>query len=235
MNPRTLLLAALAGASLSAAESRAHAEPSLAAIRPPAPPAPPADASRPGHHEAPPVDISMGGTRPPTRVFTIEWNPLVLPTLGKLSANVVIMPIEHHSLILAPFYASRTTAPIYIFDSSGSATQLPEQTFRGFGLEIGYRHYSGLAGPRGFFVGPSLIVSRFTALAQDGTSTSYLNLGLAGDVGYEVLLGDFALALGGGLQYVSPSKEIPRQQFPAGVYANRGFLPRVLFSVGWAF
>ncbi len=184
----------------------------------------------------PPVDVVIHDAPHSRRILAIEWNPLPLFTIGKLSANVVFVPVDHHALVLSPFYAWTSTAPIYIFDDAGTPTQLPEQKFKGFGGEIGYRYYFGEGGPRGFFVGPSLILASFTATAADASKTHFFDVGVAADAGYEVLIADnVALSLGGGLQYVATTKSIPDQQFPARIYANSGLRPRVLASVGWAF
>jgi hypothetical protein len=184
----------------------------------------------------PPVDITIREAAPPRRTVAVSLNPVPLLTFGTLSADVVIMPREHHALVLSPFYTSQTTNPINVYDAAGNQTQLPQQTFRGFGAEIGYRRYLGQAGPRGFFYGPSLLVSELQATAANGSETSYTKLGLAIDAGYSVLVGDrLMLMLGGGLQYTLTTKSIPSQQFPVNVYANGGLWPRVLGSIGWAF
>jgi hypothetical protein len=181
------------------------------------------------------VDVALHETAPPRRLLTVEWNPLSL-IIGKVSANVVIAPVNHHALVLSPFYVSTTTQPIYVFDDQGNSTQLPQQRFSGFGGEIGYRYYTGLGGPRGFFAGPSLILGAMTAKAQDGSSTGYVDYGLAVDVGYEMLLVDsLALSVGVGAQYTTPDTTIPSQQFPADIYANGRLAPRALASIGWAF
>ncbi len=174
--------------------------------------------------------------KPPAgRWLALEWNPLAL-IIGKVSVNAVIVPVDHHALVLSPFFATTTTNPIDVYDPSGNATQLPAQKFWGVGGEIGYRYYTGLGGPRGLFAGPSLILGAMTAEAQNGTSTSYMDLGLAADVGYQMLVvDDLSLTLGAGAQYSFPSRSIPGQQFPADVYANARVFPRALASIGWAF
>ena len=163
-------------------------------------------------------------------------------TIGKASANVVVVPMNHHALVLSPFYVWTNTAPIVIFDDTSPATaaaptmtQLPMQKFRGFGAEIGYRYYIGEGGPRGFFVGPSFILGSFNVTAADRSETHYLDYGLAVDAGYEMLVADrLSLTFGGGLQVTTPSKSIPEQQFPANLYANTVLRPRLLLSLGWA-
>jgi hypothetical protein len=184
----------------------------------------------------PPVDVVVREAPPPHRTLAIEWNPLPLATIGKLSANAVITPGDHHALVLCPFYAWAKTAPIWIFDDSGAPTQLPTQKIHGFGAEIGYRYYFGEGGPRGLFLGPSLILGSFVATAENGTDTSYLGLGIAADVGYQVLISDrLALSVGAGVQTMATTKSIPPQQYPAELYANNLVRPRALFSLGWAF
>jgi hypothetical protein len=182
------------------------------------------------------VDVALHDPTPEHRTLVVEWNPLPLVTIGKLSADVILAPGDHHALVLSPFYAWTNTSAVAVFDAAGNATMLPEQKFRGFGGEIGYRYYFENGGPRGLFVGPSLILGAFTATAQNGTDTSYLDFGLAADAGYQILLLDhLAIALGGGLQYLATSKTIPDQQFPAWIYANNRVSPRVLFAIGWGF
>jgi hypothetical protein len=187
-----------------------------------------------------PVDVVLHETPPPRRLLTVEWNPVAL-ILGKWSANVIVVPTEHHSLVLSPFYVLTTTVPIYVTDASSTAsnpfgTQLPQQTFEGFGGEIGYRYYLGHEGPRGFFAGPSLLLASMTAKAQDGSRTSFWDYGLAVDAGYQALVVDrVAISLGAGAQYLATSTSIPKQQWPAKVYANGAVLPRVLVAIGYAF
>jgi hypothetical protein len=193
-------------------------------------------ATTPAFAEPSSVDVALHDAAPPHRTLVVSWNPLPLVTINKLSADVVIAPGDHHALVVSPFYAWTTTSPVAIFDDAGNRTMLPEQKFKGFGAELGYRYYFEAGGPRGFFVGPSLVFGSYTATAQDGTDTSYLQYGLAADAGYQILVADrFSIALGGGLQYLATSKSIPDQQFPAWIYANNRLSPRVLFSLGWGF
>ncbi len=199
-----------------------------------------------------PVDVAIIEPAPARRLVALEWNPLPLfvmhtgtrPSdpgrpaqggLGKLSANVVIAPLEHHAIIVSPFYVLTRTTPITIFDADANPTRLPIQTFSGYGTELGYRYYSGRGGLRGFFAGPSLIFGAFTATAENGSKTPYLDYGFAVDAGYEALVVDrVALSLGAGLQYTTPDKHIPEQMLWAKVFANSVVLPRFLVSVGYA-
>jgi hypothetical protein len=185
----------------------------------------------------PPVDVVVRERPPPRRVVAIDWNPLTV-FIAKVSVDVVVAPVDHHALVLVPFYASTTTASLATAntDAARNTIQLPQQTFSGFGGEIGYRYYSALGGPRGFFVGPSLLFGAMTAKAANGVETSFQSYGLAADVGYEALVADrIALALGGGVQYQLTSKSIPDQQLPASLYANSRVAPRVLLALGVAF
>jgi len=183
----------------------------------------------------PGVDVVIRDEAPPRRILTIEFNPLPA-ILGKLGANVIITPVSHHALVLSPAYVSVETAPIYIFDDAGQPTQLPKQKFSGFAGELGYRYYFGERGPRGFFLGPSFLLSSLIAEAQDRSKTRFLDYGVAADIGWQALLWDnVALTLGGGVQYTKTDKPIPDQQFPAKLFANGGVRPRLLLSVGWAF
>jgi Protein of unknown function (DUF3575) len=198
-----------------------------------------------------PVNVALPDQPPLRRYAAIEWNPLPLLVmntgtkpdpngpkqggLGKLSLNIVLAPLEHHALILSPFYALTRTTPVTVYDDELNPTQLPVQTFRGYGTELGYRYYAGRGGLRGFFAGPSLIISSFTATAQNGDKTHYLDYGIAGDIGYQALVVDrVSLSLGLGLQYTTTNKAIPEQMLWAKVFANTAVLPRALISVGYA-
>jgi len=192
-----------------------------------------------GRASAAPVDVVLPVEASPHRPVVLEWNPLPL-FVAKASADIVIAPVDHHALVLAPFYVWPTTAPLLVnqTDANGNplVVSIPAQAFTGFGAEIGYRYYAGRGGPRGFFVGPSLIVASMTATAGDGSKTSYTDYGAAVDLGYGALVADrIALTLGLGAQYTRPSHSIPPQQFPAAIYANEGVFPRLLVGVGYGF
>jgi Protein of unknown function (DUF3575) len=183
-----------------------------------------------------PVDVVIHDAVPPRRILSLELNPLAL-IIDKLSVNVVIAPVDHHALVLSPYVVWPSTQPFYVYDDQGNSQQLPVQKFTGFGGEIGYRYYTGLGGPRGFFVGPSLIIADMNVKAQNGSSTGYIDLGVAADVGYQMIVVDsLSLAVGAGLQYATPvGATIPGQQFPADVYGSARLFPRALASIGWAF
>jgi hypothetical protein len=193
-------------------------------------------ANHPAGAEAPPpVDVVLPLEPSPQRILTIQWNPLPL-LLSKLSADVVVTPGDHHALVVSPFYAWPATAPIDNTDALGNVTIIEQQTFTGFGAELGYRYYAARGGPRGFFAGPSLILSSMTATAGNGSTTPFLGYGFALDVGYGAVVADrIALTLGVGAQYTRTNKTIPEQQFPAAIFANEGVFPRLLLAAGYSF
>jgi len=250
MKPRPYRLPPLVLAAIALSVS----SPALGAEPPSPKAAASADATSPNEYDtvpAGPVNVTLPDPPPPRRYALIEWNPLPLLVmntgtkpdpngpkqggLGKLSANIVLAPLEHHALILSPFYALTRTTPVTTYDDQLNPTQLPVQTFRGYGTELGYRYYAGRGALRGFFAGPSLIIASFTATAQNGSKTPYVDYGIAADVGYQALVIDrISLSLGAGLQYTTTNKAIPEQMLWAKVFANTALLPRALISVGYA-
>lgn len=185
-----------------------------------------------------PVDVAIHDEPPPRRYVSIAWNPVPVFTIGKLSFDVVIAPVNHHALVLSPFYVSTSTVPFDVPSGPGGspAYQLPKQSFEGWGGEIGYRYYFGLAGPRGAFVGASFILGSFNVTAQDTSQLHYWSFGGAIDAGYQMLVASrVSLAAGLGVQYTATDKTLPTQQWPAKIYANDGFNPRLLVAIGWAF
>jgi hypothetical protein len=187
-----------------------------------------------------PVDVALKETPPPHRTLAVEWNPLAL-FIDRFSVNVVVAPGDHHALVVSPFYTWASTVPYGTnIDSNGNSLgytlNVLAQRFHGFGGELGYRYYVDKGGPRGLFVGPSVLLAAITATAGDGNQTQFLDVGLAADVGYEALLADeIAISVGAGVQYTMTSKSIPDQQLPAAVYANSALRPRLLLAVGYGF
>jgi hypothetical protein len=178
----------------------------------------------------PPVDVALNEPPPPRRVATIEWNPVSL-VINRLSANVEIVPVDHHALVLSPFYFNSRTSSF-----TDGSVEVPSQRFEGFGGEIGYRYYWGRGGPRGLFIGPSLLLAEVQATAVNGSKTSIDDVGIAADIGYQMLVAErWVVSLGAGGQYTFTSKSIPDQQMPANIYANAGVQPRILFALGCAF
>jgi hypothetical protein len=202
--------------------------------------------AEPPSQPPPAVDVHLPETAPPHRIATVEWNPLSL-FIDRFSVDVVVVPGNHHALVVSPFYTwANTAAYSTSLDSSGNSLtdangnayvlNVPPQTFKGFGGELGYRYYVDKGGPRGFFAGPSLLLAEITATAYSGAQTSFTDFGLAVDAGYEALLADtVSITVGGGAQYTLTSQSIPPQQLPASIYANQHLYPRILLSFGYAF
>jgi len=181
------------------------------------------------------IDVALHEPAPARRYVALELNPLAGLALHRWGANVVVAPLQHHAIILNPFHAFAQTYPIRLYDDNGNPITLPTQRFNGWGVELGYRYYTGRGGLRGLFLGPSLFADWMTADAQDGSQTKYVYYGLAADVGYQALIDDrVSLSFGAGLQYGLPSKDLPKQGFQAKYYANSILLPRLLISIGWA-
>lgn len=169
-------------------------------------------------------DAPLGAPRGAPRSFAITYNPLTI-NLERISLNLEVVPVSHHALVLTGFYATTTTNE----DSFNNK-------FRGFGGEIGYRHYSGEGGPRGLYFGPSLLVGYYDAIPMNGARTHFGNFGLAFDVGYQAIVADrWVVGLGGGIQYSAPTHEFPKQELPASVYTQPGLRLRLLLSLGVAF
>lgn len=185
------------------------------------------------------VDVAIKDAPPRRRRFALELNPIAL-VIERLSANVEIVPVDHHALVVSPFYFGTTTTAWLqsTTDSAGNPLTVDHlaQSFTGWGAELGYRYYTLSGGPRGFYVGPSLLFSSIRARAGDGTSTRFASLGLALDAGYQVLVADdWVVGLGAGIQYTAPSQSIPEQQLPASLYVNAGVRPRLLLALGYSF
>jgi hypothetical protein len=174
---------------------------------------------------------------PARRVLSIEWNPVAL-LLQRVSINVEIAPAEHHALVLTPYYFYASTSRYSRPDPGQPGTNevVEAQRFQGFGGEIGYRYYGGRGGMRGPYVGVSVFAMFPTATAGNGAQTSFTDYGAAADIGYQALVAThWLLSVGAGVQYTFVNKSIPDQQEPASVYANRGVLPRLDLSLGYAF
>jgi hypothetical protein len=162
----------------------------------------------------------------------LQGNPLGL-AIGRYSADLEYLPVPHHALHLSP---------VGYFALPGVADELI-----GGGAEMGYRWYSGLNGPHGFFVGASFVALslRYIHGALAGVpldtpeDTSFVQLGGALDAGFQVIiLGNFAAGAGLGAEYtadtVQPHFEYQNHPLHDLLY-GAGLRPRVLLSVGTAF
>ncbi|MGH7271010.1 MAG: DUF3575 domain-containing protein [Polyangiaceae bacterium] len=186
-----------------------------------------------------PVDVVVHDERPARRVLSIEWDPLSL-LYNRLEGRIEISPIDHHVLVVSPFYFNSRTASFEESAQGGAGSPVtvlvPSQRFEGFGAELGYRYYTGLSGPRGFFIGPTLTYAQMQETAGDGTKTPLRDYGIAIDAGYQALVAErWVVSVGLGLGYTLTSRSLADQLWPANTYANGGVLPRPLFAVGYSF
>jgi hypothetical protein len=168
----------------------------------------------------------------PFKSVLLQGNPLGV-IIGRYSADLEYLPVPHHALHLTP---------VGYFALPGVADELV-----GGGAEVGYRWYSGLYGPHGFFLGASFIALSLTYIhgALPGVpldapeDTQYVQLGGALDAGFQmVILGNLALGAGLGAQYTAdttpPHFEYQNHPWHDLLY-GAGLRPRVLLSVGAAF
>jgi hypothetical protein len=162
----------------------------------------------------------------------LQGNPLGL-IIGRYSADLEYLPVPHHALHFSP---------VGYFALPGVADEIT-----GFGAEMGYRWYSGLYGPHGFFLGASFIALSLQYIhgALPGVpldspqDTSYVQLGGAIDAGYQlVILGNFAVGAGVGASYTTDTTPptFPFQNHSSSdLLYGSGLRPRLLLSVGAAF
>ena len=229
-------LAAMALTMTSSARAQAPAQaPAAPATQGPAAPAaqPPGRAQPPSppqpDYSAYPDDVAPA-EEGALRRMTLEVNPLG-PFIGQWGGAIELLPARHHALILSPYYYATRTG------------QGPENFFQGVGGEIGYRWYSSPNGPRGFFLGPSLILGAFVAqgAALDASHpapspSTFYNLGMALDVGYQAIIADrLVIGLGVGAQSIYVTKTFLDQEWPSSVHTNSRLYPRALLSFGYAF
>jgi hypothetical protein len=162
----------------------------------------------------------------------VQGNPLGF-VIGRYSIDLEYLPAAHH--------AAHVTAA-YTYALPGVDDQLT-----GFGGEVGYRYYTGLYGPHGFFAGASFLVGAFEYIHGDpqnlpknpSNDTQYVQLGGAIDVGYQLIfLGNFCLGAGVGVQYTADTTQ-PTFEFVDhpwhDLFYGWGLRPRALLQVGAAF
>lgn len=162
----------------------------------------------------------------------IQGNPLGL-IVGRYSADVELLPEPHHAMHLTAigYYA------------------LPgvDDSFRGFGAEMGYRWYAGQHGPHGVFAGASFLVGQYRyvhATTQPSAfdvadDMQFVSVGGALDGGFQaIVLGNLAVGAGAGVQYsvdtARPHFEYVNHPWHDALYGP-GVRPRVLVSIGAAF
>lgn len=153
--------------------------------------------------------------------------------IGRYGAELEYLPAPHHAL---------RVAPAYFYALPGTDDQLT-----GFGAEVGYRFYGGRHGPHGLFLGASFLVGEYEYIhgnpndtpLDKAVDTQFVSLGGALDVGYAlVVLGNFAVAVGGGAQLtadtLTPQFEFQNHPWHSLLYGP-GLRPRALLEVGAAF
>jgi hypothetical protein len=177
---------------------------------------------------------------PPLKQWAIELNPLAT-AIDRYSIQGEYLPAVHHALTLNPFYTSATiTASV-----NGETDDLG--SVKGGGAELGYRYYTGVKGPNGFFVGPSLLFARYresvTVVDSQGNASvaadSFTSIGGAIDIGGQGVVGPGIVVGGGfGLQYTTNSKTVANTDnfnLTSALIAGGGVRPRFLFTIGYAF
>jgi hypothetical protein len=162
---------------------------------------------------------------------TLELTPLDW-LFNQAGLTFEIVPVKHHALVLRGYYFTLKTDP----DADFGRTNL----FQGVGGEIGWRYYTSENGPRGVFVGPSLIGGFFHAKSGGDTnpdvSANFGSYGFAVDGGYQAIVADrVVIGIGAGVQYARATRDNPDQAWPASLHANNKAFPRFLWSLGWAF
>ena len=169
--------------------------------------------------------------------FAITTNPLNL-YIGRYAINFEYQPVLHHGLIVTPHY-DHVNADLSSWDANGNRITYND-SFSGFGAELGYRFYSGYKGFNGFFASPSLLLATYKssgALVPGVTSAnqSFTSVGWAWEVGGQGQIGGFIIGGGGGLQYTHVSKDFADLPLAASVIAGGGWRPRILLNIGGAF
>jgi len=156
-------------------------------------------------------------------VVTVELNPLA-PLAGRISSTFEVLPVRHHALVVTPYFHRHNADGLLVTDPSASFTHAWAVAYA---IEAGYRYYSGLRGPHGFYIGPSVVFgSQWNAPGVEGDPHGRSTVfGVVVDLGGQVRAGDFIIGGGAG----------------AGLSSERtcaspclsGLVGRVLLSVGW--
>jgi hypothetical protein len=150
----------------------------------------------------------------------VTLNPLPL-LWGRLSANVELLVIPHHALVLSP---NVLLPNVTRGGTLAAAFGFAQKTSSGFGGELGYHYWwNARRSLRGPFFGPSLLLGSTT----DATAGSGVGVqtywGGALDLGeQEVLPGGFTAAAGIGVGIVRSADQT-------------AVFPRLLLQIGWSF
>jgi len=172
-----------------------------------------------------PVKKKVADAEERTAVLTV--NPLSM-VIGRYGADFQIVASEHQAfgVNLHVDHAGTTT--------SEGTTPL-EGRIDGQGAELTYRLYAGSGGASGFFIGPSLLLARHTLKITDRAPISLSQVGWAMDAGVQTVYeSGLVLSFGIGVQRVSSGKDLPNIPSFAMALLGEGWLPRMLFAVGFA-
>lgn len=191
---------------------------------------------------APPGAVLVPIGEPPTpKQYVIEINPLAT-TIGRYSIQGEYLPAVHHAITLNPFY---THASLKCTGCNADGSDADLGSLNGFGGELGYRFYTGVKGPNGFYVGPSFLFASYSqsggvnaVVGTNSPPSSFTSVGGAIDIGGQGVIGPGIVIGGGfGLQWTKTSKDVntDNYNFTSAVVAGGGTRPRFLFTVGYAF
>ncbi len=223
---RTLLLTITLGVAMAAAlcsASLAHAQvttPAAALIATPT--------QEPTVNKASAVGVPEPD--PARSRAAITFNPLNL-FISRYGFNFEYHPVPHHALVVSPYF-------VYFSGAAGTRSD----SLAGGGAELGYRLYSGKQRFDGFFVGGSLIVSRYRLTSEEPPNTrshlDFTGIGGAFDVGWQWQLGHFIIGGSTGVQYTRPQRVPPigsEEDLLIGANVVGSVLPRFAFNLGYAF
>ena len=176
--------------------------------------------------------------KPEPKQFALSTNPLNL-FIGRYGINFEYQPTLHHGLIVSPHY-DHVNADVSTIDITTGYAVTYNDSFSGFGTELGYRFYSGDKGFNGFFAGPSLLLATYKSsgslLGSNNATQSFSSIGWAWEVGGQGQLGGgFIIGGGFGMQYTSVSKNFSDLPATAAIIAGGGWRPRFIMSIGDAF
>jgi hypothetical protein len=184
---------------------------------------------------------------PTWKQVAITFNPLNL-LIGRYGFNFEYEPVPHHALIITPHY-DYLSGDVGTDGCSGNCSLM----LNGGGVELAYRFYSGERGFNGFFVGPSLIVSRHKLTYADSgfnpplsiespspatkSSVFFTGIGGAFDVGWQWQGQHFIIGGSVGIQYTLFPEDVlwvgRGEGLLISMNSGGGLLPRVGFNLGY--
>jgi len=160
-----------------------------------------ASAARAQAHDVSAPSLAVeGDVDPPGYVFSLTADALGV-VLGHYALSLELAFAPAHAVWLSPAYAAADGAS-------------------GFGLEAGYHLWPLAEGTEGLFVGPVLGAAR---ASSDQGSVTVLSLGA--ELGWQVVWGGFAIAVGAGATLA----------YARGLSSETtAVIPRVRLSLGWS-